>query len=465
MSERSRILRGGARAVTGLAVVAVSAAAVALIGSATLPAVATEPPALAVDTTQNTQRTLVCAGAFAELGGDAARANVAVPTGAPAVALSGTASESAALARPEGGDGLPAVFSAPAAEPIGAAQLQQVSTETLRGAVASSCAEPLNEQWLLGGASTLGISTTLSLGNAGTVPATVQLTVYDENGEVVDDRMSGVLVAPGSEQIVSLNGYAPDRERLAVRVESTGAPVTASLGVGQTSGIEPWAVSTVNRQAEPETRLVIPGIANVSDHVHGPSDSGEGDEIPVVVRALAPGEAGGVATVRAIDREGASTELGAIDLAPGVVGELQITTWPKGATTVIVDADVPVLAAVQGTASEDDETDNEWFTPANRIPADTPTAAPVVGGGRLVLANPGDEAAEVTIASASGNGKTRTVDVPAGASVLASAPADAVLTSSAPVHAGVRYLTGGDLAGYPILAPDPRDGELTVYTR
>lgn len=464
MTDRSRILRGSARAGTGLLVVAASAAAVVLLGTVSLPSAANEPVALTVDTVQDTDRTLVCAGAFAELGADEARAGAAIPTGAPTVGLSGSASNSSTLARAEGGDGLPAVYTAPSSEPLAAAQSQQVSTESLRGAVASACAEPVNEQWLIGGASTLGISTTLSLGNAGDVPATAQLTVFDENGVVAaTESLSGVLVAPGSEQTVSLNGIAPDRERLAVRVESTGAPVTASLGVAQVAGIDPFAVSTVNRQAEPSEQLVIPGIANVSDRREGPSDAGEGDEVPVTVRALAPGEAGGTARVRSLDAHGESVDLGTIELEPGSVSEVQVPTWPLGATTVVINADVPVVASVQGSAREGDERDSEWFTPASALPADAASAAAVVRGGRLVVANAGTESAVVEVASVSGEGRTRSETIEPGATAMISAPADAVITTTAPVYAGVRYLNGGDLAGYPVLEPDPRDGELTVY--
>lgn len=465
MGDRSRMLRGGARAVTGLVVVVACAAALALLGTVTLPEVTRDPLAITVDTTQNASRSLVCAGSFAELGADTSRPGVAIPTGTPAVAVAGAAAGGAELTRSEGGAGLPGVFSAPLSDPLAAAQIQAVDTENLQGVVASACADPLNEQWLLGGATTTGISTTLSLGNPGSVPATVQITVFDENGAVDAVQSAGVLVAPGAQQIVSLNGYAPDRERIAVRVESTGAPVTASLGVGQVEGISPFAASSVTRQSAPGLRLVLPGIANVSDHEHGPSDSGEGDEFPVVVRAFAPGGESGTVRLRAVDRTGRSTDVGQIELTADAVGEARVAHWPGGANALIVEADVPVLASALGSSTESEQHDYEWFVPAPEIAVGEPVAAPLVSGGRLVLVNPGAEDAEVEIARADGAGRTSTARIPAGAAVVVRAPGAAVLTSSAPLHAGVRYLGEGTIAGYPVLAPDPRDGELTVYTR
>lgn len=465
MSDRSRMLRGGARAATGLVVVAACAVAVVVLGTAPLPSVTRAPLAITVDTTQNASRSLVCAGSFAELGADTSRPGVAIPGGAPSVRVAGAATDSTELARSEGGAGLPGVFSAPVSEPLAAAQIQDVDTENLQGVVASACADPLNEQWLLGGATSAGISTTLSLGNPGSVPATVQIAVFDENGAVDAVQSAGVLVAPGTQQIVSLNGYAPDRERIAVRVVSTGAPVTASLGVGQVEGISPFAVSSVTRQIEPALRQVLPGIANESDHEHGPSDAGEGDEFPVVVRAFAPGGESGTARLRAVDRNGTSTDLGEIALIPDAVGEAQVASWPEGANALIVEADVPVLAAALGSSTENDQHDYEWFVPAPGIAAEDPVAVPLVSGGRLVVVNPGDAEAEVEIARADGAGTPSTATIPGGAAVVVRAPGAAMLTSSVPVHAGVRYLGEGAIAGYPVLAPDPRDGELTVYTR
>ncbi|WP_244301265.1 hypothetical protein [Leucobacter insecticola] len=86
----------------------------------------------------------------------------------------------------------------------------------------------------------------------------------------------------------------------------------------------------------------------------------------------------------------------------------------------------------------------------------------MVAGGSLVIANIGDTEAKVELAG--DKGKPRTVTVPAGAAVVADG-GSAVLTSSAPVSAGVRYVSGGDIASYPVQTGDAREGELIVYTR
>lgn len=465
MSERNRMLTGGARALTGLVVIAAAGAGVVALATVDLPAVNTTPTAITVDTTQDTARTLVCAGSFAELGLDPDRPSVAIPVGAPSLTIAGEPSESGVLARIGVGDGPASVHRAPAEQTLGVAQAQLVETEDLKGLAASSCAEPLNEQWLLGGATAVGTSTTLSLGNPGSVSATVQISLFDEKGPIEAVQSAGVIVPPGAEQIVSVNGYATERGRIGARVVSTGAPVTASLGVAQVEGINPFAVSSVTRQAEPKTQLVIPGVANESDREAGPSDAGEGDQYPVTVRALAPGGEIGVATVRALDDEGRSTDLGQIDLLAGSVGELLVQKWPKGASTVVIESETPIVGGVLGSVQKGKDHDNQWFSPAPEILPGAATAVPIVAGGRLVIANLGDASAVVTIADQDDDKDPKKVTVGPGSSVLVSAPTRALLKSDHPVYAGVRVLDDGALAGYPVLPADPRDGELTVHTR
>lgn len=465
MEERHSILRRSLRATTGLIIAACAATAVVLMGAVDLPERVQEPVALTANTAQGEVRQLICAGAFSELGADASRSGVAIPTGRASVGVAGTAEESGELSREEKGGTLPQVLQGVTGEPMAGAQVQLVETEMIRGLSASACAEPLNDQWLVGGDTQVGTFTTLNVGNAGDVPATVQITVYGEDGPVDSAQTTGVLVPAGSERTVSLNGYAPDRERLVVNVLSTGAPVTANLGVAQVADITPVAVDTVTRQATAEPTLIIAGVTNVSnvEHTH---DEGVGDDFPVTVRALTTDENGGTATVSALTPDGHATELGEIELEPGAVGELVVKRWPARANAVRVDADVPVVGGVQGSAAETDAHDYAWFAPAPLLPERTPIAVPMLVGGELVVVNPGEGPVTVEISdNADDEAEPESVTLPPGAAEVVDAPADASLESSGPVAAGVREVDEAEIAGYPILPISERMGVLTVYPR
>ena len=464
MSGPSRTIRGAGRAVTGLVVIAAAAGGLMFVQTTGLPGFERTPPAATVDTLRNSTQQLVCAGGFSVLGADPSRPEVAIPTGAATLTVVGDDEEISTLTRSEGEEGAPAVISAPAGSAVAAAQLQQVSTDAAEGAVASSCSQPLNEQWLLGGDTTDGVTTTLTLGNAASVPATVRVTVYDESGKVAAAQTSSVLVQPRSEQIVSLNGYAPGRASLAAHVVSTGAPVTAGLSVTQQLVLDPFGVSDVSRQVAPREQLVIPGITTLdrtSDK--GPNDVGTDDPFGVRVRVLAPSGELGKVEVKALTKNGEDLLLGDMQIVGEGIAEMVISEWPEGANGLLIDSEVPVIAGALGTIDTDDGHDISWFVPAPEIGAGEVTPAPVVDGGELFIANPGENEAEVEIAG--GSGEPKTVTIAAGSVVAVPAGGAATIESNEPVYAAVRVVSGSEIASYPIQSLGERNGALTVYVR
>lgn len=469
MTARSQsIWRGAGRAAAGIVVIAAVAVGAFALENTSLPSIEADHVSVTVDTLHGAEQHLVCPGSFSELGADPTRPGVAIPLGTAQTAAAGDVEGASELSRKEQGGSLPDVFSGKAATALAAAQVQLVESDLMRGVSAAGCYEPRHEQWLVGGATTLGTFTTLSLGNPTSVPATVSIALFDENGPVDDAATTTVLVPAKSERTVSLNGYAPARESLAVQVVSTGAAITSSLGVAEVQSINPFAVDTVSRQLSPETTLMFAGVTNFSIfETGGPGDAGDLDRYPVVVRTFAPGGESGSATIRAVYSDGSTETLGNIsfDAAHAVV-DTPIPHWPDDARALIVDADVPIFGAVFSSYDDTDasEHDYAWFAPAPVLPADTEIAAAIVPGGQLVLVNPSSEPVTITIRDANGETDDQTVTLPAGAAVPVNAPAAVILEADRAFAAGVRVTTSG-IAGYPIVAPVDRASTLTVFTR
>ncbi len=466
MSEQSkRVLRGGARAATGVLIMGASAAVAIVLGTGTVqvPVVDRGVVSLQVDTSQNARIPLVCTGAFAELGADPSLPTTAIPSGDTQLIVTGDTAEPRELSRELPQGSAPRVLDSPADTAVSGAELQHVLTSTLQGLAATSCAEPAHEQWLVGGGTTLGQSATVVLGNPSEVPATVQLTIYDDEGRIDSSRTAGVLVPAGSQRIVAVNGYAPGRERIAVRVESTGAAVTAALGISQTVDIRSYAVDTVTRQLAPATVLVVPAVANPIDREHGVD--GDKDDFPVRVRVLAPGDAKGSAVVRALLPEGRGEVLGTVELDGSRVVELDVPKWDSNVQAIVIEADVPVVGGVFGSADVAPAHDYTWFAPAPALAAGTEFAVSVVPGGELVLANPGPNDATVTLVSEDGLEQRRTVELAAGTAMPVEAREQLRLGSTESISAAVRVVKGATIASYPVLPPAPRSDVLTVYTR
>lgn len=470
MSQQSRrLLRGSARAITGIAIIGVSVAVALSLGSGLLPASTVEREVISidVDTSRNAQLTLVCSGAFGELGADPSQPTVSIPVGFTELVIAGASATVSELARENVSGSDPRVIESPVTATLAAAEMQVLRTPTLDGAVATSCTEAAHEQWLVGGGAALGMSTTVVLGNPFDVPATVQLTIFDENGQLDDRKTAGVLVPARTQRIVSINGYAPGSELLAVRVESSGAAVTAHLSVSHQIEIRSFAIDSVTSQLAAAETLIVSGVTNVGTHEHGPTgELQDHEDFPVLVRVLAPGSSGGSATVSALFANGQREVLGSIEFVGGVVAELTVSHWPEEANAVLIEADTPVVGGVLGSADLPPNHDYAWFAPAPVLPAGEAVGLAIVPGGELVLVNPGDAEARVTIEHADGGRADTTVNVAAGAAVpVAVAEGGATLRVTAPIAAGVRVVEGATIAGYPVQAPPKRTSSLTVYTR
>lgn len=473
MSESRTWLRASGRAVIGLSVTVVAVAAAVAVGTVTLPSVSRGAVAIEVDTAQGAGRNLVCAGPFMELGVDVNRPGMSMPIGSPTVSIAGEPSESVTLST-ETGDNAPAVVTAAADELLAAAQVQNLDTPSLAGLAASACGEPANEQWLVGGETRVGTTTTLTIGNPGGVSATVRISLFDEAGPINSVETSGVLVPAGSQRTVSLNGYAPDRAQLAARVLSTGAAVTATFGVSQTRDITPVGIDTVMAQTAPAQQLAFPGVTRTSDETGHASDAHEMDEFPVSISVLAPGDVAGTAEIRAVDADGSSTVLGRAELVPGTVTETVVEHWDETFGAIVVTSDVPVVGGVRGTAVVNRAHDLGWYSPATELAAGDTVAVPIVdaSGVSMTLLNTGANEAEVSVSRQPDEGllglaKPTLVRVPAGAAIKVPVePGRALtLTSDAPIYAGVTLTDGAGIAAYAIEPPREQAGSLTVFPR
>src|SRR5699024_6811297 len=173
-------------------------------------------------------------------------------------------------------------------ESLTGAQVQQLKEENATGLAAAACQEPMNDQWLVGGTTERGTSNVITLSNPGSVPATVTITVYDEEGIVENVGTSGVLVPPQTQSTLPLAGFGVGRVSPVIHVQAAGSPVAATLGVHAVRDIQAIGADTVNAQYAPDTSLVFPGVHHRIDTAH--SDAGDaGADVPVIVRLMAPG--------------------------------------------------------------------------------------------------------------------------------------------------------------------------------
>jgi hypothetical protein len=308
----------------------------------------------------------------------------------------------------------------------------------LRGMVAGPCAAPAVEHWLVGGNTAVGSSGRLVLQNPGRTPASVTLEAWGASGPVVLGSQSLVVVPPGEQVVTMLEAIAPDQSRLALHVTAEGGRVGAYVQHHRIEGLVPAGADLVVGGGAPSATTEVSGVTSTGeavDDLHAPR-----------LDLLTPGDRAGTANLTVLGPDGPVLLRGGEEVAlePGQVTTLPLGGLPEGAYTVVVDADVPVVAGAavdrKGRAAEDaviddDPYDRAWLAgqaagSAGAV-ADGAIAIPAGAAYGVTLSGIPDErdpdqiedvegstAVELRgIGPDGGEAWTRTVDVPTGQTV------------------------------------------------
>jgi hypothetical protein len=359
-SARGAVLVG-ARILTGTIGIAVAAAVVAAAGWLPLPTFSPASSSTTVTPVPTDQQRL-CAGPILRLGSDTGeKATTASSIGTPRVvsAASEGQVESSRLQSTDSTTGitpvkltLPPAASASSGTPLlGASQTQSVDHGDISGFAAAECREASGDTWLVGGATTTGRTTLLTMSNPGEVIATVDLTIYTESGPVTAAGTDGIVVPPGGQRILSLAGFAPGAVSPVVRVQSRGSQVVANLQQAVVRTLEPGGVDVVGAVAAPAKLAVIPGIVVGSPEVIAENASvpGYGD-LSSVLRILVPGTKPANTQITVTPESGtAKPATVQLTLDAGKVTETLLGDFPAGSYTVSVRSDVPIVAAARAS--------------------------------------------------------------------------------------------------------------------
>lgn len=318
----------------------------------------------------------------------------------------------------------------------------------LRGLSLTACTAPSGDQWVAAGSTEVGEDLVLVLSNPSEVPSVVTVSEIGATGASTTSAQS-VTVPAGQVIAVMPAGWFSDESRPALHIVADGPGVSAWL---QTSGLDgetptgaTWAPTT-----QAGTHLVIPGVSAATS---------------ASLRIAVPGEKTAHVKVSVADENGTSALPGGeLDVDASTTLDLDLTGIPQAASTLVVDADVPVVA--QTTMREDGTTygtdsgtwSARWVaTPSLALTSvDLPsldtlltlvdaqlTATPLRATTQDSESGSGELTAALVLADAGTSGATvqvggTSVEVPAGGSVRTDLPARAsTLTASSQVHAAV----------------------------
>ena len=248
-----------------------------------------------------------------------------------------------------------------------AATVERVGGGDIAGLAAVTCVRPTLDQWLVGGATTLGASARLVLTNPADAPVEVTVTSYGPIATGAEPIM--IVVGPQSQKSVLLEGTIPENPALVLNIASNGTGVVAQVQDSRLDGFEPAGTDWVTRGADPATSIVIPAV--------GPSNPAD-DGSSAKVSLLAPDGATVKLTLVTADGIVAWPGTAGLVLDPGVVTEIPVPALTLGA--VEISADAPVVAAAMSRVSRPSQTgrdgakalDSMWV--AGQTPTDAPTS-------------------------------------------------------------------------------------------
>lgn len=237
------------------------------------------------------------------------------------------------------------------AAPAGAVLAYTAQDGDLRGLAAANCQRPSNDLWLVGANTTVGQTAVLSISNASETPATVDLELYGAEGPITAPGSRGILVAPGESEQIVLAGLASDQPSLAVRVRSSGGPVSALVQQSVLRNLTPGGVEYL-APSTGATEQVMTGVViqpqDIAQSISGQDGyAASGPALQIAV----PGSSEAVLEVRVFGADGQEPlpDGGVLSVPAATVHEISLADLPAGTYTIAVSSDVPVAAAARSS--------------------------------------------------------------------------------------------------------------------
>jgi hypothetical protein len=211
------------------------------------------------------------------------------------------------------------------------AQTMEAEETTGTGLASVRCGEPGSDLWFVGPGQQGGAAQIqLDLMNVDTLPASVDVSIITDAGQVQADGDTGITVPPHQTVTEALSSLAGNASVVAIEVRTSIGRVAADVSESSShGGTASWLPST----APPSTQLVIPGV---------PPSGG-----PAGLYIVVPGSANARINVVSITPQGRHQPFGtqAIDLPGDSASYVPLT--PLGGTAALeLTANVPVAAGV-----------------------------------------------------------------------------------------------------------------------
>ncbi|MDO5728162.1 MAG: DUF5719 family protein [Actinomycetaceae bacterium] len=272
---------------------------------------------------------------------------------------------------------------------LGAHAIVLADSDELNGYSVDSCGVASAEAWFALGATTVGQYAGITVANPAQAATEVRVEAWDSTGKI--DETPSVTVSGRSTQTINLATYFPEEERLAVRLTASGPGAVFTFHTNSIAGLAPQGLSNVTMADHPSTTLVFAGFdTEVSDPV---------------MRLANPADDSANVTIKSLTPEGeVDIEASELVIDPGAVFDVPLAGLGSEKTTVLVEADYPLVGSITGyTYGAENEDGVAIADRTTWMPTPAQNAIKVIApriddaSNVVAIANASDQVAELTI--------------------------------------------------------------------
>jgi len=347
-------------------------------------------------------------------------------------------------------------------------QYQLAEDKSIRGLLAAPCLRPQSEFWFVGGSTSIGREALLILTNPSPVDATVDLSIFTENGVSHSAGLSGISVPKSKTTVVPLSSFVLRAQSLAVHVKSHGGSITALIQQKAIRGVSASGADYIAPSEITGREAVFPGILvrGANDTAKFRKTSSKYSDVQNMLRVFVPGEKDASITFQVLgtDAQTFGTVL-SVTAPAGKVSDFAIEGLKNGDYFGILNSDVEVLSSVRlvrAKATGDRFVDFAWLNSANGFSNTRFAAVPKSGITKLSLVNISSKATTVTLKLGAATIK-RSVQAASAEVVLVGAGLGVgIIPSSANIYANLIIDSDGRVAALPVLDEKNISGQVEV---
>lgn len=232
----------------------------------------------------------------------------------------------------------------------------QVRRGVWAGAIA--CSAPATSQWFVGAVADITSKGALHIVNSGLGRALVEITVFNENGELAPRTVS---IRPNSFSTLALASLAPGSKKIAIRLLPRAGRINGFVVDERGKGLTSLGGDLVNPTQAATTKLQIPAI---------PQQVGRGGRTPHTLRLLVPGDVDARISAEIRSTDGTFSPVGISDrvISHKKVVELPMDiTMAAGKFALHITSDQPILGSVFSPTNAQGKRDFVWSTAARDL--------------------------------------------------------------------------------------------------